>query len=72
MYIDSPAWPSPGIEPRMPNDPVWSGGAHTSTVAHSSGEVSSGGAWAAVFLAPAGAAARPASTAQHNAPAAAA
>ena len=35
MYIVSPAWPSPGIEPRTPTVLGWSAGLHTSIVAHS-------------------------------------
>ena len=41
MYMTSLAWPSPGIEPRMPIVSGWSLGLHTSTVAHSSRECSS-------------------------------
>ncbi len=41
MYMTSLAWPSPGIEPRMPTVLGWSFGLHTSTVAHSSRECSS-------------------------------
>src|SRR5436309_14913284 len=40
MYIRSCGCPSPGMDPRMPTQFLWSGGLHTSTVAHSSREVS--------------------------------
>src|SRR5271165_1146963 len=40
MYMLSCAWPSPGIEPRMPIVLGWSAGLHTSIVAHSSCECS--------------------------------
>ena len=46
MYILSRAWPSPGIEPRMPTVLGWSRGLQTSIVAHSSREVSSVSLWA--------------------------
>ena len=39
MYILSCAWPSPGIEPRMPTVFGWSAGLQTSIVAHSSREL---------------------------------
>ena len=39
MYIVSWAWPSPGIEPRIPTVSGWSEGLHTSIVAHSCVEV---------------------------------
>src|SRR5256886_3393745 len=41
MNIVSCARPSPGIEPRIPTVSCWSGGLHTSIVAHRSGEVRS-------------------------------
>ena len=41
MYMVWPACPSPGIDPRMPTVSGWSGGLHTSIVAHSCVDVSS-------------------------------